>query len=164
MKSEISLSTVGLGIILYSPFAVDHIPDGDDYFTASFSKPEDVAAHVVQGSIAAFCTGSGGSFRLVVYDGDLDDERARAAEFKVRLWLEVRDLEACLRDVYDLMHWIRDCPRSQVMTVPDGFYVVTVYSSPPPSGIIGDDQTIYLHLERVCQRPTLMWGGIPQLC
>jgi hypothetical protein len=86
------------------------------------------------------------------------------AEFKLRLCLEVRDGTVCFRDVYDLMEWTADCPAPQKIEVADGFYSVTVYSSTPDSGIIGQDQTIYLHFERVAAKPAVKWDGVPQLC
>ena len=164
MKHEILLSTAGLGIVFYSPFAVASIHEGDDYFSASFANPAEVAAHATNGNIATFCTGSGGDFRLVVYDGRLDDDALRTAEFKIRLCLEVRGTEVCFRDMYDLMDWAKECPGSQKVTLADGFYRVTVYSSTPESGIIGNDQTICVHFERMDRMPTLKWDGIPQLC
>jgi len=164
MKQDILLSTAGLGIIFYSPFAVAGIREGEDYFSASFANPAEVAAHAMRGDIATFCTGSGGDFRLIAYDGRLEDDAFRAAEFKIRLCLEAQGGVVCFRDLYDLMAWVQECPASQKVTLADGFYRVTVYSSVPESGIIGDDQTIYLHFERTDRMPTLKWDGVPQLC
>jgi len=164
MQNEILLSTAGLGIIFYSPFGVASIGEGEDYFSTTFHNPDEVAVHVMRGDIATFCTGSEGDFKLVVYDGRLDDHGLQAAEFKLRLCLEVRGGEVCFRDLYDLMDWTADCPSSQKMKMVDGFYRVTVYSSTPGSGIVGRDQTIYLHFEKVAQRPALKWDGVPQLC
>jgi hypothetical protein len=62
------------------------------------------------------------------------------------------------------MDWTADCPSPQKIEVADGFYSVTVYSSTPDSGIIGQDQTIYLHFERVAAKPAVKWDGVPQLC
>ncbi len=164
MKHELLLSTAGLGIVFYSPFAVAGIEEGEDYFSNSFQKPNEVAAHAMKGDIATFCTGSGGDFLLVVYDGRVDDGAVQAAEFKIRLCLEVRGTEVCFRDVYDLTDWRKECPSSQKMPLADGFYCVTAYSSTPESGMIGDDQIIYIHFEKVGEKPNLKWDGVPQLC
>jgi hypothetical protein len=150
--------------MFYSPFAVAGIEEGEDYFSSTFQNPANVAAHAMRGDISTFCTGSGGDFRLVVYDGKLDDTGLLDAEFKLRLCLEVRDGDVCFRDLYDLMDWTAACPPSQKMKMADGFFTVTVYSSTPASGIIGDDQLIYLHVEKVGRRLTLKWDGVPQLC
>lgn len=164
MQNEILLSTTGLGIIFYSAFGVAGIKEGEDFFSTTFQHPDEVADHVIRGDIATFCTGSGGNFKLVVYDGRLDDQGLQEAEFKLRLCLEIRGGEVYFRDLYDLMDWTADCPSSQKMKMMDGFYRITVYSSTPQSGIIGDNQTIYLHFEKVAQRPALKWDGVPQLC
>jgi hypothetical protein len=164
IRHEIPLTIAGLGIIFYSHFAVAGIGEGEDYFSTTFQNPAEVAAHAMRGDIAMFCTGSAGDFRLVVYDGRLDDDGLQEAEFKLRLCLEVRDSDVCFRDCYDLMDWTADCSSSQKIKMLDGFYRVTVYSSTPESGIIGQDQTIYLHFEKVAQRPTLKWDGVPLLC
>jgi hypothetical protein len=164
MQCEILLSITGPGIIIYSPFAVADIVEGEDYFSSSFQNPANVAVHAMRGDISTFCTGCGGDFRLVVFDGKLVDNDLLGAEFKLRLCLEVRDGDVCFRDVYDLMDWTVDCPSTQIIKVPDGFYRVTVYSSTPTNGIIGDYQAIYLHFEKVELRPTLKWDGVPQLC
>lgn len=164
MKHELLLTTAGLGIIFYSPFAVAGIEEGEDYFSNSFQKPNEVAAHAMKGDIATFCTGSSGDFKLVVYDGRLDDDVVQVAEFKIRLCLEVRGSEVCFRDLYDLMDWGKECPSSQRVPLADGFYRVTVHSSTPESGIIGNDQIIYIHFENVGEKPNLKWNGVPRLC
>ena len=164
MKHELLLKTAGLGIVFYSPLAVDGIEEGEDYFSKSFQKPNEVAAHAMRGDIVTFCTGSGGDFQLVVHDSRLDDDAVQAAEFKIRLCLEVRGSEVCFRDVYDLMDWSKECPSSQKMPLADGFYRVTVYSSTPESRIIGDGQIIYIDFETVGEKPNLKWDGVPQLC
>jgi hypothetical protein len=164
LRQEIPLTIAGLGIIFYSPFAVAGIGEGEDYFSTTFQNPAQVAAHAMKGDIATFCTGSGGDFRLAVYGGRLDDDGLQEADFKLRLCLEVRDGDVYFRDLYDLMDWTADCPSSQKIKLPDGFYRVTVYSSTPESGIIGQNQAICLHFEKVAQRPALKWDGVPQLC
>ncbi len=45
--NRVTIDITGLGIILYSPAAVRHIIDGEDYFGASFLEPTDVARHVM---------------------------------------------------------------------------------------------------------------------
>jgi hypothetical protein len=161
---QISLEIQGLGIILYSPFAVADILPGADYFGTNFQKPEDVARHVQDCRLTGFCTGSAGRFRLDLLLGEPDEAEVQAAAFKVRLGLEVRDRRVCVRDLYDLMEWSSDCPESQQVAIREGFYRLTVYSSPPPSGILGDDQTISVCLEAVDRKPQLRWEGIPSLC
>ncbi|WP_242867025.1 SMI1/KNR4 family protein [Clostridium coskatii] len=39
----------------------------------------------------------------------------------------------------------------------------TINTKPPESGIYGDDQEIYVYLNKVDEMPELMWQGVPQL-
>jgi len=163
MRAVIDLDLAGLGVILYSPFAASHIREGQDYLSERFWDPADVAQHVLACGLTTFCTGSPGRFRLRVYDDALDVTAVGRAERKVRLGVEVRDRRLCVRDLYDLMSWVRQCPAGQQLTLPDGFYRITAYTSAPPSGVLGDGQDILLHLEAVPERPSLKWSGVPDL-
>jgi hypothetical protein len=114
--------------------------------------------------LMAFCTGSPGSFVLRFLDGPPIEETVQAAEFKVRLGLQVRESTVCVRDLYDLIEWSAECPPKQQISVADGWYRLTVLSSPPASGILGDKQLIEIFLESVNDKPALHWEGIPPLC
>jgi hypothetical protein len=153
----------GLGFVVYSPFATSHILPGEDYLTASFLEPEDVLRHVLSCRIATFGTGTPGDFILRVFDGKLNEEAMRSADFKLRLCLEVRDEAVHVRDVNDLMEWDADCPKDQVIGVPDGFYRITAYSNRPGSGILGQDQEIFLHFEKTPAAPAIRYDDIPML-
>jgi hypothetical protein len=161
---EIVLDIQGLGMILYSPAAVAHIPDGADYLQNHFSEPADVARHVMECRLTAFCTGSPGFFRVRFFDGPPDDAVVQSSQFKLRLGLRVDAGVVCVRDLYDLIEWDRACPAEQQLLVPDGWYQLTVFSSPPPSGILGDGQDIGIFLEVVGRKPELRWEGVPSLC
>jgi hypothetical protein len=161
---RIDLDIQGLGVILYSPYAVTHIAEGADYFTQHFREPADVARHVKECRLTAFCTGSPGRFRLAFVVGTPDEAQVQAAAFKLRLGLEVRSGTVCVRDLYDLMEWTAECPEPQTLKVADGFYRLTVCSSPPPTGILGDDQAIMIWMEAAPEKPILRWEGVPSLC
>ena len=161
---EIALDIAGLGMILYSPPAVTHIAEGSDYLTEHFSRPEDVARHVMACELTAFCTGSPGSFRVQFLNGQPNESDVQSADFKLRLGLWVRDRTICLRDLYDLMEWSKECPPLQRVSVVDGWYRLTVFSSRPVSGRLGDGQVITISLEPVARKPMLRWDGVPQLC
>jgi len=160
---EVELDIHGLGILLYSAPAVADIPDGADYLKDHFWQPADVARHVMECRLTTFATGSPGSFRLRFWHGAPDESAVRAAAFKLRLGLRVEEGAVCVRDLYDLMEWSADCPPRQRVPAPDGWYRLTVCSSPPPSGIIGDGQVIDITMERVSRRPDLRWEGVPTL-
>ena len=161
---EIALDVRGLGLILYSPPAVAHIAKGSDYLRAHFWEPADVARHVMDGQLTAFATGSPGTFRLRFADGPPDEVAVRSAAFQLRLGLQVHGGTVCVRDLYDLVEWSAECPAGQQFPAADGWYRLTVFSSPPESGILGDGQLIEVALERVAREPALRWEGVPSLC
>ena len=161
---EMPLDIAGLGIVLYSPPAVKHIPAGADYLQEHLWQPADVARHVMACQLTTFCTGTPGSFRLRFWDGPRDERAVEAADFKVRLGLQVHEGIICVRDCYDLMQWATDCPEEQKLPIADGWYRLTVFTSCPPSGIFGDNQVIDIHLESVAEKPALRWEGVPLLC
>ena len=160
---EIALDIRGLGLILYSPPAVAHIAEGADYLQTHFWQPADVARHVMECQLTALGTGSPGTFRLRFKDGLPDEAAVQAAAFKLRLGLQVRGGTVCIRDLYDLMEWSAECPAAQQLSVADGWYRLTVFSSPPTSGIRGDGQLIEVALERVRRKPAMRWEGVPSL-
>jgi hypothetical protein len=164
LMREVALEIAGLGILLYSPPAVAHIPVGSNYLQEHFWHPADVARHVMSGELTAFATGSPGAFRLRVLGGPLDDERVGSTDFKLRLGLQVRDGTLCVRDLYDLQDWSPECPAKQQVAVLDGWYRLTVFSALPASGLLGDDQLIEVHLEPADGMPSLRWDGVPELC
>jgi hypothetical protein len=164
LMREIGLDIAGLGMILYSPPAVASIPAGSDYLQEHFSQPGDVARHVMACELTTFCTGSPGSFLVRFLDGPPNDSEVQAADFKLRLGLGVQKGTICLRDCYDLMQWSPECPPQQQLPVADGWYRMTVFSSRPASGILGQDQVINIYLEPVANKPQLRWEGVPLLC
>ena len=161
---EITMDIQGLGMILYSPPAVSHIPRGSDYLKEHFTEPAEVARHVLECQLTTFCTGSPGIFHLRFANGPRDEEAVENAKFKLRLGLQVQAQTICVRDLYDLMQWFPECPPKQQVAVEDGWYRLTVFSSPPQSGIIGDGQLIDVHLEPMESKPPLRWDGCPLLC
>ena len=161
---EVAIDIRNLGLILYSPPAVEHIAEGSDYLREHFWEPAEVARQVMECQLTAFGTGSPGTYRLQFAEGPPDDAAVHAAKFKLRLGLQVRTGTVCIRDLYDLMEWTSDCPAAQQVAVADGWYRLTVYSSPPPSGILGDEQVIDVALERVALKPSIKWEGVPSLC
>jgi hypothetical protein len=164
MQVKLTLSIAGLGIIFYSPYAVEGIAEGANYLSEHFVDPKDVAAHVMAGNISAFCTGTSGDFELLIRDEGLDFSAVDAAEFKIRLGLRVRGGVVYFRDLYDLMDWTANCSLGQQIEVPDGYYRITAFTSRPASGIFGDGQQIHLYFEKVERLPELKWHGVPQLC
>ena len=114
--------------------------------------------------LTAFGTGSPGSFRVRFQLGPPDESAVQLAAFKLRLGLRIYDGTLCVRDLYDLLEWSAVCHSTQQFAVPDGWYRLTVTSSPPPSGVLGDGQAIDVALEKVPRKPVLRWEGVPTLC
>ena len=85
--ARIRLSVEGLGIILYSPWAVQHIRPGTDYLEEAFLDGCDIARHVNASSLTGFATGGGGDFDLIVSLDPPNAEALQGVEFKVELGL-----------------------------------------------------------------------------
>jgi hypothetical protein len=162
VETTIEIEIAGLGIIFYSPFAVAHIKKDEEYIEAHFWEPPDVAAHVNACTISAFGTGSPGTYLLRLYDNELDVQAFESAKAGVRLGIEIRDRTLCFRDLYDFIRWDPECPAGQIVSVPDGYYRITAYTT-PVVGSRGDRQDVGLHFEACPERPRLAWTGVPDL-
>jgi hypothetical protein len=160
---KLTLEIDGIGLILYSPFAVSEIRPGERFLQERFWEPADVAASVRAGRIAGFCTGSPGTYHVELAEGAPDLPAIAGFPWMIRLALEVRDHTVCIRDLYDLSGWDPACPPSQVIQLPDGFYRLSVGTCPPDSGIVGDDQSILIAFEPIDAIPSLAWEGVPFL-
>lgn len=161
--AQLNLEIAGLGFILYSPFAVAHIAEGEDYLRSHFWKPESVAEHVNACTLTAFCTGSPGKYQLCFVEGAASAEDETSATMKLRLGIEVRGGLICVRDLYDLLDWSAKCPAKQRIKLVDGFYRLTVLSNRPKSGILGDRQLITIYFERTPTKPVIRHRGVPDL-
>jgi hypothetical protein len=160
----VRLEVQGLGILLYSPFAAEHIQQGEDYLSKRYSTPTDVVPQILAGALVGFGTGSPGVFLLRLHSGYPSQEEINSSEFRLRLAVEVRDDVLCVRDLYDLLDWDPSCPPAQKIGVASGYYHVTLCSAPPESGILGDDQTIDVFLHALPSLPSLKYDGVPILC
>lgn len=163
MHKRIKLDISGLGVIIYSPFAVAHILENEDYLSRNYLEPGDVARHVNAGDLICFCTGSPGTYILECHDTEACPTAVHNAAFKLRLGIKVRD-GVFFRDVHDLMQWSQGLPHEACISLADGWYRVTVYTSPPESGIIGDNQRIFIHFVSTIDKPSFSWEGVPNLC
>ena len=160
----VKLEITGLGIIFYSPKHAHHIAEGEDYFSTHFITEEQVQEHIQKGTIVGFGTGSPGAFALHFHDGYPDESELPKFEFKLRLGLNCSGGLVCIKDLYDLMDWHKDCPKNQELPLPDGLYHVTLCSNAPASGILGENQIIHVYLQQLDALPYLAKRGIPTLC
>ena len=162
--TELRLEIQGLGIVFYSPPATDHITEHEDYLGEAFSSPRKVAAHANSGGLVAFETATPGRFRLTFNTVLPPIETLHQFEYTLQLPLIVQQGTVYFRDLYDLMDWTKDCPTSQKILIDDGYYLVTLCSNTPETGVLGDDQTIDLHFQQMDELPQLQITGIPSLC
>jgi len=160
---KLAMEIDGLGFVVYSPFAMSAVAAGDRFLMEHFNEPQDVAALVRAGVLAGFCTGSPGTYNLELVEGALDLPAIAGFPWFIRLALEVRDRTVCIRDLYDFSRWNPSCPAEQTFQLPDGFYRLTVGTSPTNSDYLGDDQDIIISFEPVAALPALTWEGVPFL-
>jgi len=163
VEKDIHMKTEGMGIVMYSPETVKGIPEGYDYLTNEYNAPEQVAGHLKKGDMVGFCTGSGGNYILKIREGYPTEEIDKNFPVSIRLGIDVQDDKICFIDLFWLMEWYDDCPKEQCLTIEKGYYHVTLSTSKPASGIWGDDQVIYVYLNRLSSMPELTWQGVPQL-
>lgn len=158
---KMQLEVHGLGLILYSPFAVAGIAAGEKYLEEKYWQPEDVARHVKAGTIAGFCTGSPGAYELSLIEGRPSAIHLIPYPHRIALGLEVRDRTVCVRDLYDLQRWKPLCPSEQTCALADGNYHLTVASA--PSDDVDEPQEIVIWFDRMEKLPELTWQGVPFL-
>lgn len=164
MNEVIQLNITGLGIIMYSDFAVSEIAEGEDYFSSCYQLPEQVAKHIHQGTIVGFCISSPGKYILKFLNGYPSEAELDSSEFKLRLGIEVKDNRVCVRDLYALMDWKSNCQPNQVIQIENGFYHVTLCGNISASGILGDNQEINVYLQLIDKMPELKYAGVPIYC
>jgi hypothetical protein len=158
------LDISGMGIVFYSPRFAAHIVEGSDYLTSNYTSEQQVQSHIQKGTIVGFGTGSPGTFILTLHSGYPDEDYLQRCEFKLRLGLHCAGGLVCFRDLFDLLQWRAACPRGQLVELEDGFYHVTLCSNLPESGILGDNQTIDMYLQKLDSFPKLAKQGVPTLC
>ena len=141
-EQDIRLMTDGMGIVFYSPETNRDVPEGCNFFEEEYSKPEDVARHIKKGDVVGFCTGSGGNFMLKFREGYPKEDLLAEYPVVLRLGIDIQDEKLCVIDLFWLMEWS---------------------TKKPDSGIWGDEQTIFVYLNKLNSMPELTWPGVPQL-
>lgn len=61
------------------------------------------------------------------------------------------------------MEWSDYVPEEQTLDVEVGVYHVTVLTRRPDSGVLGDNQDLYIYFEKIEEMPDLKWDAVPQL-
>jgi len=158
------LSIYGIGIILYSDYAVSHIKYGENYLEENYTEPVDVLKQIYSGSLVGFGTGSSGTYHLQFLGGYPNNVELQKFEYKLRLGINVKDNRIIFRDLYDLMEWNPNYPDDQVFPIENGYYHITLCSNTPKSGILGNDQKIFIYFNKLESMPKLKFEGVPMLC
>lgn len=164
MNKEICLNIEGLGIIMYSDFAVAHIEERTDYFSQNYNTSKQVIEHIYNGTIVGFCTSSSGKFILKLKKEEPKKEELCLFEFKIKLGIEVRDERICIRDLYDLIDWKNESSKNNIVEMENGFYKIYICGNVPSTGILGDNQEIYVYFQKVARMPKLNYDGVPIFC
>ena len=154
-EKDIELSIDGMGIVFYSPETTKNIPEGIDFFRNEFSNPDDVASHLKKGDVVGFCTGTGGDFLLKYREGYPDKNTLKEYPVCARLGIDIKDNKLCMVDLFWLMEWSSDCPEEQILGVEPGYYHITLCTKCPDSGTWGDNQIIYVYLNKLDEMPSL---------
>ena len=162
-KQQFQLNIAGLGIIFYSPHAVRHIEEGDDYLGEHYSDPQDVIRHVYEGSIVGVATGTPGTFHLNIYQNTQPDIDALQPDYALKLCLKVTEHTVYFRDLYVLLSWEPEDETEIKVDIEDGNYEVIVCSWFPDSGIRGNHQQIDFYFNRTAKLPQLHYEGVPTL-
>lgn len=165
MDKEIKLDISGMGIIIFSEYAVEHIQEGEDYFNTSYQAGEQVLNHVYQGTIVGFCTSSPGTYILQVKEGYPEETVLTKADYRLRLGIHVKGGMVHFKDLYALMDWMKGYyPKENTIEIEDGYYHITLHGNKTLSGRLGDNQVIYVYFNKLDSMPKLKYSGIPTFC
>ncbi len=162
-EKDIHLVIDGMGIVFYSPKTNQNILEGSNFFDEEYSKPEDVARHIKKGDVVGFCTGSSGEFIIKFREGYPEENLLAEYPVSIRLGVDIQDETLCVIDLFWLMEWSSECPLEQTISIDSGYYHITVCTRKPDSGIWGDQQIIFVYLNKLDSMPELTWPGVPLL-
>ena len=162
-EKDISLTIDAMGIVIYSNEAMSYVAEGEDFLNKEFWAPEKVAEHIKKGDIIGFNLGSSGNYNLHIRSGYPDEEMIQKYPKAARLAIDVKGQKVSFADLFWLMEWSKSVPEEQTIELKDGIYHVTVLTNKPDSGIIGDNQDIYIYFEKLDEMPKLTWEGVPGL-
>lgn len=163
LNRDIGLYIEGLGIVFHSGGVARGIAEGVNYLETQYREPARVGAHIRKGDMVGFGTGSPGDYILKFRAGYPDENIEKEYPVGIRLGICIDDGTLYIRDLYDLISWQKECDENMQLHLKNGFYHITLQSRMPSSGIVGDNQEIYVFLNQLEEMPKLMWNGVPQL-
>lgn len=163
LNNKVHLDIDGMGIVFFSAQTMKYVAPETNFLSTEFTQPSQIADHIKKGDITAFCTGSSGSFDICFLMGYPTADMLEKFPVSIRLALDVQGGSIQFCDLFWLSKWNTDFPKDQVISMPDGFYDVTVCTRLPESGYWGEDQTILMYFNKVGALPDLSWTGVPYL-
>ena len=162
-RNRLNLEISGLGIVFFSPTSVAHIEEGEDYFDSHFNEPSEVAQHVNECALTCFGTGGPGEYNLEFSLSKYPGAGYDNSDIAIRLGIEVKDRVLIFRDLYSMLDWDKDFSSDAKFELDNGFYLVTVCTSLPSTGLLGDSQNIKLWFEAKSKKTEINWPGVPML-
>jgi hypothetical protein len=155
----VELRQPGMHILLYAPFAALEMREGGDY-AATLPDGRDLVDHVNDCSIGVLSTRFPDAHHWLHFSASMDHGVISRASDHLRLGVEVRDGQLCVRGGDDLFRWRPKCPDEQIVSLEDGFYEVTACMVP----YAGEGPVrIYLHFARAAAKPELGYHRLPEL-
>lgn len=163
IEKDVKIDIDGMGLVLYSNEAMKYVCEGENFFQKEFSTPQKVAEHIGKGDIVGFNTGTSGSFNIKIREGYPNNTLDEQFPISIRLAIEVKGNKLSIIDLFWLMDWCDDVPEEQQVWVKEGIYHLTILTRQPNSGIWGDNQDIYIFMNKLDEMPRLSWNGVPHL-
>ena len=162
-EKDVEIDIAGMGLVIYSSEAMKYVCEGENFFQKEFSTPQKVAEHIAKGDIVGFNTGTSGRFIIKVREGYPNNTINEQFPISIRLAIEVKGNKLSIIDLFWLMEWCDEVPEEQQVCVEEGIYHLTILTRQPNSGIWGDNQEIYIFMNKLDEMPRLSWSGVPQL-
>lgn len=163
IEKDIKINIDGMGLVLYSSEVMKYVCEGENFFQKDFSTPQKVAEHIRKGDIVGFNTGTSGKFNIKIREGYPNNITDKQFPVSIRLAIQVKGNKVSIVDLFWLMDWCDDVPEEQQVWVEEGIYHLTILTKQPDSGIWGDNQDIYIFMNKLAEMPRLSWNGVPQL-
>lgn len=160
-KEEIEID--GLGFIIYSEGATNHIKENENYLENSFTRGKDVIGSINRGEIIGISTGSSGECVFEFREGEPKPNFYENHDFAFQVPLNVEGGKIIIRDLYDLLNWTKEVPSNQVLEVEDGLYSIIVVGSLQDVDYCLRTKDIYLFLVKDDDAFMAQWNEIPCL-
>ncbi|MEQ9324255.1 MAG: hypothetical protein RIF41_34145 [Polyangiaceae bacterium] len=155
----VELTGPGLQIIMYSPFAVGEMEEDGDY-AARLPDGRDLVDHMNECRVVAIGTRWPQRHYWLHFSSSMDHAVIARASDHALLGVEVREQQLCIRGGDDLFKWKTRCPDEQLVTIEDGFYMVTAMMLP----VEGDGAVrIYFHFAPAPAAPEFGYASVPEL-